>query len=90
LLITFAFLLPLLESVNFDLRHGLLPLPYGTAYPDQVYPAPAQHIGHAGGMVTGSLVAVKRTEINIYWDSITPMVAIALGWAYLADRKKAD
>ena len=41
-------------------------------------------------MVTGSLVAVKRTEINIYWDSITPMVAIALGWAYLADRKKAD
>ena len=108
LLIAIAFILPLLEGVIGGLLLGLLPLPYGTAYPDQVQSAPTQYVGHATVAVPsptpepnqdqprshvayGHLTVTgitKFSEVHIYWDSITPMVALALGWAYLADRKK--
>jgi hypothetical protein len=78
LLIAFAFILPLLESVVGSLIHGLSLLPYGTAYPDQISPVPPGY--------TGSVT--KFTAVTIHWDTVTPIMALGLGWAYLANRKK--
>jgi len=81
-LIALAFALPLISQTIFCLLHGLPPLPYGTAYPDQ-YSSPAPH-----GDTTGATVITKTVGVNVYLDDVTPLVAIALGWSYLADRKK--
>jgi hypothetical protein len=78
LLIAVAFMLPLLESVVGNFIRGLPPLPYGTAYPDHVTPVPP---GDTGNITT-------FTGVTIYWDTLTPMLAVAFGWAYFADRKK--
>jgi hypothetical protein len=80
LLIAVAFILPLLESVVGSLIHGLPPLPYGTSYPDHVSPVKPGYTGNI----------TKFTGVAIYWDTVTPMLALALGWAYLADRSQGQ
>ncbi len=79
LLIAAAFILSLLEGGIWSLSHGLPPLPFGKAYPDQIISALPGH--------TGSITK-KLTELSIVWDTKTPMLAFALGWAYFDDRKK--
>jgi hypothetical protein len=78
LLIAAAFVLPLLENGIWSLIHGLPPLPFGKAYPDQVSPTPPGY----------STITTRLTEAAVVWDTVTPMLAIALSWAYFADRKK--
>jgi hypothetical protein len=77
LLIALAFALPLLENIVTNFWLGLPPLPYGTAYPDLVSSAPP---GYAGNII-------KRQEVDIRLDSVAPIMALALGWAYFSDRK---
>jgi len=78
LIIALAFALPLIGQTFFGLFHGLPPLPYGTIYPDQ-HGAPASP-GYSNNTTTG-------VTVNIYWDTLSPLIALALGWAYLADKK---
>jgi hypothetical protein len=79
MLVALAFFLPLLGSFLFDLRNGLLPLPYGIDYPAQ-YSA-----RFTPGMATAM---IKTTVVSISWDTVSPIMALALGWAYLADKKR--
>jgi hypothetical protein len=66
------------------------PLPYSLFYPEQKlhstqYPMNPQG---QGGPVTGSETTVTASFIRVQWSFYPPMMALALGWAYLADRKK--
>jgi hypothetical protein len=96
LLVALAFTLPLLIYTSFCLQHGLPPLPHGveSSFSQQQLP-PAPTSGYADGVTarhltgsTGPTVSTRGVTSNIVFDPLIPMLAIALGWAYLADRKK--
>jgi len=97
LLVALAFTLPLLNVTTFCLLRGLPPLPFGVEpYFSQQQLSPAQTSGYADSANTRHLTCQKSVPINvtssvttnIVFDSLPPMLAIGLGWAYLADRKK--
>jgi hypothetical protein len=97
LLVALAFTLPLLYFTTFCLQHGLPPLPYGveSSFSQQQLP-PAPTSGYADGVTarhltrsTGPIVLSRGgVTSNIVVDPLPPLLAIALLWAYLADRKK--
>jgi hypothetical protein len=93
LLVALAFTLPLLNYTTLCLLRGLPPLPYGVeSYFSQQQLPTASTSSYADGLtashLTGSTVSTRGVTSNSVFDSLTPMLAIALGWAYLADRKK--
>ena len=73
LLVAAAFALPLLAEVAVCLRHGLLPLPYGFQTHQDVFP----------------WNPIAPTKSYGAWSLIPPLMATALAWAWLDDRKKA-
>ena len=80
LLIALAFALPLFGQLIINLAMGLPILPFETVYPElpSIYHRP---------FTTGS---TRFTEVHVYWDFVGPFIAIALGWAYLDDKKTAN
>jgi len=88
LLIAAAFAFPMIAELTICLLHGLPPLPYSLVYPEQtIRPPSGPEDWHPPGMArtTGTIItSVSRAQ----WSFYPPMMAVALGWAYLADRKK--
>jgi hypothetical protein len=80
IVIALAFALPLSENVLYNLRMGLPPFPYSVVYPDHVQPSDGLH----------STIITRASEVSIYWDTTTPVVACGLAWAYLRKRKTPD
>ncbi|MCE0499601.1 MAG: hypothetical protein LV481_16805 [Methylacidiphilales bacterium] len=77
LLVIGAFALPLISEVITRLSYGLPLLPYGLRTIKQTY---------------RGIPNVVHVAVNVTWNSwecsMPPLMAIALGWAYLADRKR--
>jgi hypothetical protein len=93
LLVALAFTLPLLYFTIFCLLHGLPPLPYGVeSHFSQQHLPSALTSGYADGAtashLTGSIVVTRGVTSNSIFDPLPPLLAIALLWAYVADRKK--
>src|ERR1700683_1201867 len=90
LLIAAAFLFPLIAEVSICLLHGLPPLPYSLVYPEQKLPSTPYPMDpqRQGGPMTGSETSFTASFSLAQWSFYPPMMAIALGWAYFADRKK--
>ena len=90
LLIAATFVFPVLAELSMCLLHGLPPLPYTLVYPEQnLHPPPLgpeeyQEPGPHAWTTTTMTMSVSRAQ----WSFYPPMMALALGWAYLADRKK--
>jgi hypothetical protein len=80
LLVAVAFLLPLLGYTIESAAHGLPPLPYGVTSPFQQLPPTDKD--------DGSTTFTRTTDVTISLDTVTPIMACALIWAYFADRKQ--
>jgi len=91
LLVAAAFAFPLMAEVSLCLSHGLLPLPYSLVYPDQAtHPIPLGPEEYQGpGPRTGTMTIIRTSISRMQWSLYPPMMAVALGWAYFADRKKS-
>jgi hypothetical protein len=91
LLIAAALAFPLITEITICLLHGLPPLPYALVYPEQKYPpAPlGPDDWQQPGMprTTGTII-IRASRAQ--WSFYPPLMAVALGWAYLADRKKRN
>ena len=79
LLVAAAFAIPLIVIVIWSLSHGLPPLPHGSEEP--------QHVTHT---LTGATIIIKGIKSNINLSPIEPLMAIALAWAYFADRRQGQ
>jgi hypothetical protein len=87
LLIAAAFVFPLVAEISMCLLHGLPPLPYSLVYPPQKLP-PSGPENYQQPGVTGTLTTISTSVSRVQWSLYPPMMALALGWAYLAERKK--
>jgi hypothetical protein len=81
LVVAFAFALPWFVSIIHSLLNGLPPLPSGMESQLALQPQPASSMGYTGSVI-------KSTAISSNLDTVTPLMAIALSWAYLADKKR--
>jgi len=90
LLIAAAFVFPMIAELSMCLLHGLPPLPYSLVYPEQnLHPPPLGPEDYQGpGVHARTTTILTMSASRAQWSFFQPMMAIALGWAYLADRKK--
>jgi len=79
-LVALAFFLPLLSYAVGCFMHGLPPLPYGLISPVRHLPPSEQG--------DNSAVFTQTSQISVYLDTVTPLMALALIWAYFADKKQ--
>ncbi|HUB67673.1 MAG TPA: hypothetical protein VL981_09335, partial [Candidatus Methylacidiphilales bacterium] len=84
LLIALAFFLPLAGQLAGSLWYGEPLLPWGLVGPDQGFSSDNVPAGYPGGFIPGAFT--RTVQVFIPWDFISPIVAIALAWAYLADK----
>jgi hypothetical protein len=87
-LIALAFALPLVGEIIRNLRHGLPPLPYSLAGPIQELSFNGE-IKDSTGLPqtqTGGTTWYQTSQVSIYLDPVSPLVAMGLAWAYLAYR----
>jgi hypothetical protein len=76
--IALAFALPLLGTLGQGLWHGLPPLPADTG---NLLPQPDM-------FRQGGFSNTRQVSVYINWNFVSPLVALALAWAYFAERKK--
>jgi len=90
LLVAAAFAFPLLAEGSLCLLHGLPPLPYRLVYPEQsLHPPPLGPEAYSGpGARAQTTTTLTMSVSRAQWSFYPPMMALALGWAYFADRKK--
>jgi len=89
LLIALAFALPLIFEVSICLSHGVPPLPYTLVLPDQTMRSLNESSAAPDNSplpFTKSLTTFSVSRVQ--WSFFPPLMAIAFGWAYLADRRK--
>jgi hypothetical protein len=79
-LVALAFSLPLLGYAIECYSHGLPPLPYGLISPVQQLSPTEQ--GNASATFT------QTSQVSMTIDTVTPLMACALIWAYFTDKNQ--
>jgi hypothetical protein len=92
LLVALAFALPLVGYTIRGLAHGLPPLPYAieSSYSREQLPTPPAPRTDGPNMahLTGSGYTISSRNSTSILDTVSPIMAIALIWAYLSSIPK--